>query len=368
MFKTTNEKKSQSKQYHRRSLQKIVLGAVLLGLSFGSTNFATADQKPMEHVGKLKIAVLPNETIFMGHVKTDTIQSINTHHVDFVIFTGDSKDGSSVCTDDAIGKNTIAIFDQLNAPTLYSVGDNEWTDCHRESNGSYDPLERLSFIRKTFFSKATTQGPNSIPVVRQGKLGEKFSENSRFIKEGVSFVALHVVGSNNNLVSSEKLCTKKSKRTEADCKAASAEYEDRNKADVEWLQESFVEAKKKHLAGIVIVIQADVYFPFELSDGGYKEKFLAQLDDKNGFTNFFHTLARETKSFDGQVLLIHGDSHYLKIDKAMYDDSGTLTSNFTRLETFGDQETSWIEMTVDPTDESMFHFNPVILKPLEAKE
>ena len=67
----------------------------------------------------------------------------------------------------------------------------------------------------------------------------------------------------------------------------------------------------------MIVIQADIYFPFELSDGGYEGDFLPSLDDKNGYTDFFNLLAAETSTFDGQVLLVHGDSHYFKMDKAM---------------------------------------------------
>ena len=91
---------------------------------------------------------------------------------------------------------------------------------------------------------------------------------------------------------------------------------------------------------------------------------MPQLDEQNGFSDFFKTLAQETKSLNGEVLLIHGDSHYLKIDKAMYQDDGTLTINFTRVETFGDLEKSWVEMIVDPKGQSLFRFIPVILKPI----
>jgi hypothetical protein len=37
-------------------------------------------------------------------------------------------------------------------PVIYSVGDNEWTDCLRVNNGAYAPLERLALIRRTFFA------------------------------------------------------------------------------------------------------------------------------------------------------------------------------------------------------------------------
>ena len=290
-----------------------------------------------------------------------TIESMNNHHLDFTIFVGDTKNGHSLCTDQAIGQDVINIFNRLDVPTMYSVGDNEWTDCHRTSNGSYDPIERLGFLRTTFFSKNTTQGMDPIMVERQGELGQAYSENSRFVKNNVEFVALHIPGSNNNLVVTEKQCTKKSDRTQADCDAATAEYQARNVKNIEWLKSSFAKAREQHLAGILIAIQADIYFPFELSDGGYQEEFLPQLNADNGYADFFHTLVEETHNFDGQVVLVHGDSHYFKIDKAMYNDDGTLTSNFTRVEVFGNADNSWVEMTVDPSSENVFSFKPVVL-------
>ncbi len=49
----------------------------------------------------------------------------------------------------------------------------------------------------------TTQGVHPIKVERQGALGQEYSENSRFVKSDVEFVALHT-GSNNNLVAISK--------------------------------------------------------------------------------------------------------------------------------------------------------------------
>ena len=294
-----------------------------------------------------------------------TIESMNKHDLDFTMFAGDTKNGSSWCTDQAIGQDVVNIFNSLKAPTMYTLGDNEWTDCHRTSNGPvdkpFDPLERLAFLRTTFFDKSTTQGKRPIQVERQGELGGPYSENSRFTKSNVEFVALNVVGSNNNFVVTESQCTKKSNRTADDCAAATAEYEARNIQNIAWLKDSFAKAKEDHNVGIAIIIQADVYFPFELSDGGYFDDFLPQLNAENGYTDFFYTLVDETKNFAGQVVLIHGDSHYYKVDKAMFNDNGTLTSNYTRVQVFGSLENSWVEMTVDPSSEQVFSFMPVIL-------
>lgn len=293
---------------------------------------------------------------------SQTINSMNEHDLDFTIFVGDTKNGSSLCTDKAIGQDIINIFNRLDMTTLYSLGDNEWTDCHRTSNGSYNPLERLDFLRATFFSKNTTQGPEPITVKRQGELGQAYSENSRFVKDNVEFVALHIPGSNNNLVATTKQCTKKSNRTQADCAAASAEYQARNIRNITWLKGAFAEARTNHNVGILIAIQADVFFPFEMSDGGYQDDFLPHLDINNGYSDFFHTLIEETQSFSGKVVLVHGDSHYFKIDKPMFNADGRLTANFTRVEVFGSADNSWVEMTVDPTTENVFSFKQVILQ------
>jgi hypothetical protein len=291
-----------------------------------------------------------------------TIDSMNAHHLDFTLFAGDTKNGHSLCTDTAIGQDVVNRFNALRAPTVYALGDNEWTDCHRTNNGSYDPLERLAYLRQVFYDKNTSQGLNAFPVLRQGKPGQAYSENSRFVRNRVEFVALNVIGSNNNFVATEDECTHKSNRTDADCAAATAEYEARNAKDIEWLKAAFDDARKRHLAGVAVVVQADIYAPFNLADGGYQDDFLPQLDEKNGYTDFFNALVEQTHNFNGQVLLINGDSHFYRIDKAMYEPDGTLTRNFTRVEVFGNTDNSWIEMMVDPRSPNVFSFRPVILQ------
>ncbi len=313
------------------------------------------------------VAILPNEPQDKGRIKKETIRSINRHFVALNIFTGDSKSGKEKCTDEIIGKNMIDYFHELNAPTIYSLGDNEWTDCHRISNGSYDPLERLDFLRKTFFSKNMTQGKSPIAVERQGNPGKAYSENSRLILNNIMFVALHVVGSNNNLVSSKKLCTKASERTEDDCLRATDEYRERTRKNIEWLKSSFQIAREKGLAGIAVIIQANPFYHFHSTYKSWKKDFLPRLNEENGFTNFITTLIEETHSFKGKVALIHGDSHFFIIDKAMYNKNGGITPNFTRVETFGSIEQSWIDMYVDPNGKTVFSFKPIILNNLKEQ-
>jgi hypothetical protein len=356
---------------------RVALHLTLLATLFSAGIPATVLASKNDDNQILKVALWGDEFYFDPAVKNtmidQTINSMNKHNLDFTIFAGDSKNGSSKCTDKAIGEDVKEIFNRLNVPTLYTLGDNEWTDCHRANNGSYDPLERLAFLRNAFFNQSTTQGPQPIQVERQGENGQAYSENSRFVKNHVEFVALHIPGSNNNLVASKKQCTKKTGRTSeggrtwkddvagAECVAASEEYKARNVKNIVWLKDSFAQARQQKLAGLLVVIQADIFFPFELSDSGYQENFLPQLDEKNGYTDFFNTLVEETQNFNGQVVLVHGDSHYFKIDKAMYDPDGRLTANFTRVQVFGSKDNDWIEMTVDPRTENVFSFQPVVL-------
>ncbi|MEP6851830.1 MAG: hypothetical protein ABJA87_04130 [bacterium] len=79
------------------------------------------------------------------------IAQINTDPaVQWVDHLGDIKSGSTVCSD-AYFRTIRQQFDTFLDPLVYTVGDNEWTDCHRPSNGAYNPLERLAAIRSLFF-------------------------------------------------------------------------------------------------------------------------------------------------------------------------------------------------------------------------
>src|SRR5690349_18328702 len=79
------------------------------------------------------------------------IADVNAYHPLFGAHIGDTKSGSTRC-DDAQAAKTFNYFSRFQIPVIYSVGDNEWTDCMRTNNGAFDPLGRLALIRRTFFS------------------------------------------------------------------------------------------------------------------------------------------------------------------------------------------------------------------------
>ncbi len=67
------------------------------------------------------------------------------------------------------------------------------------------------------------------------------------------------------------------------------------------------------------------------------------------------------------VAYVNGDSHYFRIDKPLQDASGRRVENFTRVETFGDnqgngnQDVNWLKVLVDPESRDVFAFEPQIV-------
>jgi len=246
----------------------------------------------------------------------------------------------------------------MKKPVVYIPGDNEWTDCHRTNNGGYDGLERLAHVRKVMFPTLNSLGQTTMALEHQGKAsGDKYIENVRFARGGVVFVGLNVPGSNNNVVLSAKECTTKSARTPAQCDASNAEYLERDAANVAWLEQSFQAAKDQRAKGVVLVFQADPGFDLpetEEVDESLQPQF-------SGYRNFMAAVVKQTEGFNGQVLLVHGDTHFYKVDKPLYSPT-KLLPNLTRLQTFGSPSLHWVKVTVDTSTEQVFLVQPVIVK------
>ena len=66
-------------------------------------------------------------------------------------------------------------------------------------------------------------------------------------------------------------------------------------------------------------------------------------------------------AFGKPVVLVHGDSHYFRIDKPLTR-VGRRLENFTRVETFGNPDVHWLRVTVDPHDANVFTFRPQIVR------
>ena len=284
------------------------------------------------------------------------LQSINQSDIAFSIYDGDIKDGSSHCTNE-IYTDALKMFGSMTKPVVYVPGDNEWTDCHRLNNGGMDALERLSHLRKVMYPTLNSLGQTQMPLEHQGKLGEKFVENTRFNRGGVVFVGINMPGSNNNLVLNAKDCTNNSARKAAQCDAGNAEYLERDAANVEWMSASFAQAKAQNAAGVVVVVQADPGFDLPETEGINE----SAAPGVSGYRFFMDSLVKQTESFKGQVLFVHGDTHFFKVDKPLYSPAKVLP-NLTRLQTFGSPSLHWVKVTVDVNTPNVFQIAPVMVR------
>jgi hypothetical protein len=198
------------------------------------------------------------------------IRDINAHReLSFVGHVGDIKSGSSLCSDSYFA--TIRHdFDTVTLPLVYTPGDNEWTDCHRANNGTYNPLERLAAVRKVFFPRA-----------------------------GVAVTAVNLPGSDNSMPPWSGL------GETAPTAAQLAEVRQRTKADIKELETTFHEARENHDRAVVIMTQADMFDPTVTNPA---------QSDYAGFTPLVKTLIEQSNAFGGAVSLINGDSHLFTED------------------------------------------------------
>ncbi|KPK38828.1 MAG: hypothetical protein AMJ69_07375 [Gammaproteobacteria bacterium SG8_47] len=254
----------------------------------------------------------------------------------WVVHAGDIKQGSSPCSDELL-KSRLDLFQQFHRPFVLTPGDNEWTDCHRQSAGGYAPLERLEFLRQLFFPRVGyTLGREPMAVESQARSQafSEFRENVRWVHHNVVFATLHVVGSRNG---GESFMG----RTTADNKAAAR----RSEAALVWLRETFALARERDYAGVFLVMQADPFF--ELSPGGYQRR---------PFEPVLQALEEETLRFGKAVLFAHGDSHKYRYDQPLRDrTTGKTIPNFWRVETQGGFVTAWLRVRVDPNSTQVFH-------------
>jgi hypothetical protein len=290
------------------------------------------------------------------------LSSMNASDIAFSVYDGDIKDGGSPCSD-AVFDQALTMFNSLRQPAIYVPGDNEWTDCHRLNNGGHDPLERLATLRQRMFAQPDSLGQRRLALVHQGATqvgGPVYVENTRWVHQSIVFATFNMPGSNNNLVLSDAECTDRSARTLARCAAGNAEYQARDEANRQWLHAAFEQAQASRAPGLVLVFQADP--GFDLPETEADER---QLPIYSGYRRFMAELQTLTEGYAGQVLLVHGDTHYFKLDMPWVHTSGPeagrVLSNFTRLETFGSPHIHWVKVGVDPNSPRVFSVEPVLV-------
>jgi hypothetical protein len=308
------------------------------------------------------------------------IADMNAADLAFTVDDGDLKGGNgptanppSVTCSDALYTTALGWFNSLEKPAVFTPGDNDWTDCDRAANGGFSSLDRLDLERQVFFGASSSLGKHPMKLEVQstpsclGIAGPTACvENRRWTVRGVTYATVNIQGSCNNL---------------CDIAPDPAEYAARNAADIAWLQQTFAKATAEGSAAVMIIGQADP--GFDNSDATRSPtrdpKTLVENDKlpasdpqgsipaPDGFHDFLAELRAQTIAFRKPVVYVHGDSHYLRIDKPLQDIQGRRLENFTRVETFGDNaanglnDVQWLKVLVDPTSRDVFAFQPQIV-------
>jgi hypothetical protein len=109
-------------------------------------------------------------------------------------------------------------------------------------------------------------------------------------------------------------------------------------------------------------------------DGGRLDLLVALIGTKaqtdgqpDGFQQFLVALRDHVIAFRRPVAYVHGDSHYFRLDRPFLDAQGRRLENFTRVETFGDNQANgnndvqWLKVFVHPHSREVFAYQPQIV-------
>jgi hypothetical protein len=291
------------------------------------------------------------------------LADINAADVEFSVYDGDLKAGADGPCDDNLYYTAIQNFNKLDHPLIWVPGDNDWTDCwgrYGPSTLPYsDPIERLNFERMLFAASHQSLGRKTLTLHRQSyERGQYalYSENVRWKKGDVVFLGLNVQGSNDNYpyIDTDLEIAGAPDRGDAERERQRDEQAARKAANFHWLDEGFAYAEQVRAKGVMIIWQADPNFN--------NEQKQSNMHEWDAYPPYVDKLRSLTEAFPGQVALVHGDSHYFKVDKPIsHSSGGGVLTNFTRVETFGARNTHWVSATIDPDDPNLFAFQPRIV-------
>ena len=257
------------------------------------------------------------------------IEELNRARLEFVVHDGDIKAGATPCTDECF-EHVYTQFQTIRHPLIYLFGDNEWSDCGKVKTNAFEPLERLQKLRDVFTQGNQSLGQRRLSLTRQSEEPRfaAFRENVRWMHGGVMFAGLNVPGDDNHFGTSE--------------------FGLRNAANIAWIRDAFALATKESLRAVMLIMQANPHF-----------ELAATNRLRRGFNEMLEVIERETLAFQKPVVLVHGDSHYFRIDQPLLGTrSRRRIENFTRVETFGNPDVHWLRVSVDWRDPNVFRFQP----------
>jgi hypothetical protein len=338
----------------------------LLGITLISAPSTRAETLAFALIGDMPYTspTLPDAVTRFQRLITDVNSSYKK--VKFTIHIGDIKAGTTRC-DDSVYLSNKTLFNTFADAAIFLPGDNEWTDCHRINNGSFNPLERLDFLRSTFFTTNLSLGAKPITLVRQ----PNYPENVSWVAAQVLFVGINMPGSNNNHQQVYQGVVPCSPAIPYPCSFNEDEYNARNAANLAWLTQAFDFAADpaNNIKAVLVAAQANPFERFVESGMGYTE---------SGYAGFVNLLRTRTLALGKPVVYVNGDTHYFRVDRPMtgaYPACAGGVQNpcvpvavppspfdrvegLTRIEVFGQNDVHWVRGFIDTDDPKIFTFAP----------
>ena len=250
------------------------------------------------------------------------VTAINARKPRFAVHLGDIKSGRGSYKK-GFYQARHSLFSDLEAPFIYTPGDNDWVDGKANHKDLATPNKRLKKLRQVFFDDPQGQLDQKLWMIRQ----ETFVENAWWTVNDILFVTLHTIGNNNNRTGNRR------------------EFDKRNAANLTWLRKSVGEAPHR---AIVIFTHANLWHP--------TKKGMVQT----GFRETVDAIGSIAQTLKIPVLIMHGDKHTLLVDHPVARPSSNVRlSNLTRVQVMGDKTIGAVEVTVHGNKGVHFDIRPV---------
>ena len=257
-------------------------------------------------------------------------EAIQQSDASLVLHHGDLKSGGDSCSPSFFRIRYTQLMNLLPGRTTYTPGDNEWTDCDRASLAN--PVSEL-YMLNDIRSVITEQLPD-YPASWHLTSQPGYPENHQWQINGVQFVSLHIVGTNNGRIQIKK----------SDLNETLNAVQQRDQANLAWLTKAFENAETTDAPALVINHHADItdvkYKDVRCTDDN-PQKCDAFLDYRQRLVSLAKEFIRENGELK-PVLVLHGDTH----EYCMAQDMGS--ENIWRLNAWGDfkipADATWVEI------------------------
>jgi hypothetical protein len=265
----------------------------------------------------------------------------------FIVYDGNLKGETEACRD-SVYEARHELLDSSLKPVVLLPGEHDWVDCGQTRAGSYDPVERLDFLRQTFFGESESLGQSPMSLTRESGVARfrPFRENVRWQENGVAFIGLNAPSPNNHYLNAG---------------GRNGEFEDRSVANGFWLEHAAEAARRSDMRAVVVILQGDPDFTrYERRDRFAWLRFSRGDQARDGFLELKRSLVRIAEAFRGPVLVIHGSETPLpggfRIDQPLRNDRGAVVPNLTRIAIgLKKPQSQWLELHANFAWRPPFH-------------